>query len=111
MQLRLSSLEHAHCCTTSGPDQPVHFVHKTAHEKDAAPGGFKNIFFGSWIGDVIRIESRALIVHADFDSVRRAFESNVYGLVLILLVTVKDGVGHGLAHGHIDTKRGVFSDT
>ena len=58
-----------------------------------------------------RIEARALIMHADFDSVRRALQSNLYDLIFILTIAMQHGVGHGLAHSHIDSKRSVITDT
>ncbi len=49
-------------------------------------------------------------MHADFDSVRRAFQNDLYDLLFILTIAMKHCVRYGLAHGHIDAKRSVITD-
>src|SRR5688572_21810798 len=99
MQCELTSLEHAHCCTTFRSDRPVNLIHKSAHEKDATARGFQNVLVSCWVWDVFGIEPGALVMDADFHSVRRAFQNDINGLVVILTIAVQHGVGHSLAHG------------
>jgi hypothetical protein len=47
---------------------------------------------------------------ADFHSVRRAFQNDINGLVVVLMIAVKHGVGHGLAHGHVDSESSIVTD-
>src|SRR5689334_10252570 len=82
-ELRLTSLEHAHCCTTFRSDQPVDLIHKGAHKKDAAARSFQDVLVRCWVWDVLRIETRALIVDADFHAVRGVLQDNINGLVCI----------------------------
>jgi len=48
---------------------------------------------------------------ADFHSVRRAPQNYVYGFIFVLMIAVKHGVGHSLAHGHVDTVGSVVADS
>src|SRR6185503_8238982 len=98
----LTSLEHAHCCTTFGSDQPVNLVHKRAHEKDAAARSLQDVLGRCWVWNVFWIEPWALVMDADFHSVRRAFQNDINGFVFVLTIAVNDGVGNCLAHGHVD---------
>lgn len=58
----------------------------------------------------MRIEPGALVVDADFHSFRRALQNNVNGLALILTISMQYGVGHGLAHRHVNPKRGILAN-
>jgi len=50
-------------------------------------------------------------MNADLDSVRRALQNDIYGLVIVLTIAVQDGVGYSLANSHIDTESGVVTQT
>jgi len=49
-------------------------------------------------------------MHADFNSVRRAFQTDIYGFVLILTIAMQHCVSHRFAHSHVDAERCVITD-
>jgi hypothetical protein len=50
-------------------------------------------------------------VDADLHSVRRAFQNDINGLGFVLTIAMKDGVGDGLAHGHVNTESSIIADS
>src|SRR6185503_18779779 len=83
---------------------------KVRMKKMPRPEVFRMFSCAVGSGTVSGVESCPLVVHADFDSVRRALQTNLDDLLVVLTITMKDCVRYGLAHGHIDAKRSVITD-
>ena len=49
-------------------------------------------------------------MHADFHSVRRALQNDLYGFVLVLTIAMKHCVSNGFAYSHVDPERSIIAD-
>ena len=80
-------------------------------KKMPRPEVFKMFSRAVGSGTSFRVESGALVVNADFYSVRRAFQNDVDDFAFILAVSMNDSVGHCLANSHVNSERSVVTDT
>src|SRR5688572_26432800 len=98
---RREVLDHAHFHASLGGPPEAHIVHEAAHEEDAATARFQQVLGRERVGDLLRVESFALIEHPDDElrgvRCRRERELDGHHLLVVLAVAVLDGVDHRLA--------------
>src|SRR5229473_512666 len=107
----LEFLYHAHRSAAVGPRQPPHIVHEGAHQKHAPSRGLQNVCGIGWVGHFSRIESLALILDFDLQHMFLTIERHFNCLGFVFLIAVDDRVGDCLAHGHVNSERGLFPNT
>jgi hypothetical protein len=87
------------------------FVHKGAHEKNAAAGTLQEIFIGERVGNIFNFEASALIANVD----DKFFGSELKGekdfFVALFLAAVIVGVDYTFADGHANLETVVVIKT
>src|SRR4051812_5337512 len=81
-----------------------YFVHKGAHEKNAAPGSLHKVLRIGRVGHTAEIKTLATVAHRYLYQLIRAAEDDLDRFRFVLFIAVQDGVGDRLAHGHVNSE-------
>ena len=78
------------------------------HQHDAAAAGAVEVFVERRVGDLLGIETLALVGDADGEGLGREGVGDVHQQIRVEAVAVADGVGQGFVEGQVNGELGVF---